>query len=62
MSEQQRRGVKERLGHRGGPGQETMYFGIHVGGGASSSYGGWEGEVMETTGLKRGMGQCGKST
>lgn len=54
--------MKERLGHRGGPGQETMYFGIHVGGGASSSYGGWEGGLMETTGLKRGMGHCGKST
>jgi len=40
MSEQQRRGVRERWGHRGGPGQETMDLGIQVGGGASSSYGG----------------------
>ena len=48
MSQQQRRGVKERLGHRGGPGQETMHLGIQVGGGASSSYGGWRGRVMET--------------
>ena len=40
MSEQQRRGVKEMLGQSGGPGQETMYLGIQVGGGASSSYGG----------------------
>ena len=56
MSEQQRRGVKEMLGQRGGPGQETMYLGIQVGGGASSSYGGWGGGVMETKGLNRGMG------
>ena len=62
MSEQQRRGVKERLGHRGGPGQETMYLSIQVSGGASSSYGGWGVGVMETTGLNRGMGHCGKST
>ena len=38
------------------PGQGTMYLGIQVNGG------GWEGGVMETTGLDRGMGHCRKST
>ena len=33
MSEQQRRGGKERLGYRGVPGQGTMYLGIQVNGG-----------------------------
>ena len=54
--------MKEKLGHRGGPGQETVYLGIQVDGGASSSYGGWGGGVMETNGLNSGMGHCGKST
>ena len=46
MSEQQRRGVKERLEHRGGPGQGTMYLDIQLDGGASSSYGGWKSRVL----------------
>ena len=54
--------MKERLGHRGGPGQETIYLGIQVGGGASSFHGGWGGRVMETKGLNSGMGHCVKST
>lgn len=54
--------MKERLGHRGGPGQETTYLGIQVGGGASSSYEGWGGGVMATKGLDRGIGHCGKLT
>ena len=40
----------------GVPGQGTMYLGIQVNGG------GWEGGVMETTGVDRGMGHCRKST
>ena len=35
------------------PGQGTMYLGIQVNGG------GWEGGVMETTGVDRGMGIVG---
>ena len=62
MSEQQRRGVKERFGHRGGPGQGFMCLGIQVGGGAFSSYKGWGGGVMETKDLDRGIGHCGKLT
>ena len=54
--------MKERLEHRGRPGQETIYLGIQVGGGASSSHGGWGGREMETKGLNSGMGHCGKST
>ena len=61
MSEQQRGGVKER-DTGGGPGQGTMCLGIQVGGGPSSSYKGWGGGVMETKGLDRGIGHCGKLT
>ena len=41
-----RREVGRKGWDTGGPGQGTMYLGIQVDGGASSSYGGWKPRVL----------------